>query len=272
MTSDWCWRPSLFSPLGKNDGSVGGHRYFHCKPGYGVLVRPDRLSYRDRTSRRTGEFSAPAHVPVLRGEAIVARRGENRKSWSSWDRETRSWMGEMNSPQNNTSSSSSSSSYATGSHIRTDILPTIVWKHSHHIHSQGMGKNRIKTLKRRELVERLCREYRSPWKDYLSCGKMMLNEWRSVGRLLRRNRSQCRLCHVWSVGALQGSGLEVADWMIFLGCFLNWYTGMQTSHYICRSHFYIECRKKRMRKIKCFILSSLIYLPPFLFFTIISYT
>ncbi|XP_074517291.1 kinesin-like protein KIF13B isoform X4 [Sebastes fasciatus] len=73
----------LDTPVGKNDGSVGGHRYFHCKPGYGVLVRPDRLSCRDRTSRRTGDFTAPAHVPVLRGEAIVARRGENRKSWSS---------------------------------------------------------------------------------------------------------------------------------------------------------------------------------------------
>ncbi|XP_044059636.1 kinesin-like protein KIF13B isoform X5 [Siniperca chuatsi] len=75
----------LDTPVGKNDGSVGGHRYFRCKPGYGVLVQPDRLSSRDRTSRCTGEFPAPApaHVPVLRGEAIVARRGENRKSWSS---------------------------------------------------------------------------------------------------------------------------------------------------------------------------------------------
>ncbi|KAK1890629.1 Kinesin-like protein KIF13B [Dissostichus eleginoides] len=73
----------LDTPVGKNDGSVGGHRYFLCKPGYGVLVRPDRLSCRDRTSRRTGDFPAPPHVPVLRGEAIVARRGENRKSWSS---------------------------------------------------------------------------------------------------------------------------------------------------------------------------------------------
>lgn len=73
----------LDTPVGKNDGSVGGHRYFNCKPGYGVLVRPDRLSFRERTSRRTGDFTAPAHVPVLRGEAIVARRGENRKSWSS---------------------------------------------------------------------------------------------------------------------------------------------------------------------------------------------
>uniref|UniRef100_A0A8D3DE56 Kinesin family member 13Ba n=1 Tax=Scophthalmus maximus TaxID=52904 RepID=A0A8D3DE56_SCOMX len=73
----------LDTPVGKNDGSVGGHRYFHCKPGYGVLVRPDRLSCRDRTSRQAGELAPPAHVPVLRGEAIVARRGENRKSWSS---------------------------------------------------------------------------------------------------------------------------------------------------------------------------------------------
>ncbi|XP_028256905.1 kinesin-like protein KIF13B isoform X2 [Parambassis ranga] len=73
----------LDTPVGKNDGSVGGHRYFQCKPGYGVLVRPDRLSCRDRTSRRTGEFAPPAHVPVLRGEAVIGRRGENRKSWSS---------------------------------------------------------------------------------------------------------------------------------------------------------------------------------------------
>lgn len=122
-----------FLSSGKNDGSVGGHRYFHCKPGYGVLVRPDRLTLRDRTTRRTGDFSAPAHVPVLRGETIVSRRAENRKSWSSWDTITRSWKGETDSPQSWFLSSPLFLPAMQQAHT-SDCLPALLWSKLHSLH------------------------------------------------------------------------------------------------------------------------------------------
>ncbi|XP_010864491.2 CAP-Gly domain-containing linker protein 4 isoform X2 [Esox lucius] len=36
----------LRTAKGKNDGQVGGRRYFACRQGYGVLVRPSRVTYR----------------------------------------------------------------------------------------------------------------------------------------------------------------------------------------------------------------------------------
>jgi CAP-Gly domain-containing linker protein 3/4 len=37
---------ALQEPAGKNDGEVEGRRYFQCKPDHGLLVRPEKCTWR----------------------------------------------------------------------------------------------------------------------------------------------------------------------------------------------------------------------------------
>ncbi|KAL2098554.1 hypothetical protein ACEWY4_005034 [Coilia grayii] len=79
----------LDTPAGKHDGSVAGRQYFGCSPGFGVLVRPDRVARREAGRRHaekrvSGDFSRHASLarPKIAPEATAQRR-ENRKSWSN---------------------------------------------------------------------------------------------------------------------------------------------------------------------------------------------
>lgn len=78
---------------------MGGKHYFHCNPGYGVLVRPNRVS-RGGTKRRrlqqqkrrsanlSGSSPNLAALTAMAkgesaGDSTNRSRGENRKSWNT---------------------------------------------------------------------------------------------------------------------------------------------------------------------------------------------
>ena len=49
-------------PVGKNDGSIKGKRYFQCVPGYGGFIRPDKV--------RQGDFPPEDEFALSDGDEI----------------------------------------------------------------------------------------------------------------------------------------------------------------------------------------------------------
>ena len=64
----------LDAPVGKNDGSVQGKRYFDAPPGYGVFVRPSQVQTVERDEPVGAQGRTSAVAQTRRADAPVAKR------------------------------------------------------------------------------------------------------------------------------------------------------------------------------------------------------
>lgn len=70
----------LDAPVGKNDGSVQGVRYFKCEPNHGVFARPEKLKRLAPSEAREGpkQQAEQATPPEQRAAALAVKRQQLR--------------------------------------------------------------------------------------------------------------------------------------------------------------------------------------------------